>query len=156
MLTADCESDLAKIELIINALGQTNNTVPYLTKYAVIKACGTIEQCFKAIVCDYQIAQHPLPVKNYINETFRNSSMNPSYENICKSLKKFDDNWNQQFKDGVNGNVDSARLKNSLQSLNNSRNTFAHGGSPNVTFADIQMYYADCKVIMEILDAILT
>ena len=29
---------------------------------------------------------------------FRNSSINPSKENICKSLERFDANWNEQFK----------------------------------------------------------
>ena len=35
---------------------------------------------------------------NYIDNTIRSSSMNPSISNICSTLKKFDDAWNDSFK----------------------------------------------------------
>ena len=45
----DCTSDLTSAISIISSLGRTSNVVSYLNKYAIIKACGTIEVAFKSV-----------------------------------------------------------------------------------------------------------
>ncbi|MHB8260198.1 MAG: HEPN domain-containing protein [Bacteroidia bacterium] len=153
-LILDCETELTKITLIIDALGQLNNTVPFLTKYAIIKSCGTIEQSFKTIIADHNHTNHSQQIKNFIDATIRKSSMNPSLKNINTTLKKFDQNWHSAFKTALNEHANKSRIQSSLNSLNEERNCFAHGGQPMASFPSIKSYFADAKEIITMLDAI--
>lgn len=147
----DCSAEIVKLQQIIDVFGQAHTIVPFLTNYAIIKCCGTIENCFKIIISDFHNSLPP-QAKNYIENTFLYSSMNPSKDNICKSLKKFDEQWNIDFKDKLNLEVDKNRIESSLNSLNEARNAFAHGGNPAVSFASVVTYFVDSKKIIEILD----
>ena len=100
-----CSEELERIKHIIIGIGRTSHPVPFLTKYAIIKSCGTIETCFKTILSDYKIEEQNDKVKNFIDAKFRNSSINPSKDNIHKALKLFDEEWNITFKD-VDGRID--------------------------------------------------
>jgi RiboL-PSP-HEPN len=150
----DCNVELAKLQQIIDVFGQSHSIVPFLTNYAVIKCCGTIENCFKIIISDFHNAL-PIQAKNYIESTFLYSSMNPSKANICKSLSKFDEQWNSDFKSKLAIEPDKSRIESSLGSLNEARNAFAHGGNPGVSFASVVMYFNDSRRIIEILDEVI-
>ena len=80
--------------------------------------------------------------------------MNPSKENICKSLKKFDKQWNINFKAKLASEIDTNRIESSLSSLNEARNTFAHGSNPGVSFASVVTYFNDSRRVIEILDEV--
>ncbi|MGJ1215347.1 HEPN domain-containing protein [Sphingobacterium multivorum] len=149
-----CISELDSIKNLIEGLGHTSKPVPYLTKYSLIKSCGTIELAFKTIVADVHINQS-YQIKNYINKTLRNSSLNPSFENICKILKNFDDEWNDKFKKELKLHSDYVRITDSLRSLNNARNTFAHGSQVTLTFENVYNYFNDSVEIIKILDKVL-
>lgn len=151
-LVQQCEFDLQRIDLIIQALGSTNNAVPYLTKYAIIKVCGTLEQCFKIIISDFSCLDQSTQVKKFVDISFRESSINPNLDNIHKSLKKFDEQWNDNFKNLLNADPDVTRIRSSITSLNNARNEFAHGGNPTLTFSDVNSYFADAKKIIDFID----
>ncbi len=151
-LVHQCVIDLERIDLIIQALGSTNNAVPYLTKYAIIKVCGTLEQCFKTIISDFSCSGQSSQVNKFVDISFRESSINPNLDNIHKSLKKFDDQWNDNFKSFLNADPDASRIRDSIKSLNNARNEFAHGGNPTLSFADVNSYFMDAKKIIEYID----
>jgi len=151
----DCLQELEKIHHMIEGMGKTSNPVPFLTKYAIIKACGTIEFCFKTVLADIHTGQSQ-QVKNYIDETFRRSSINPSKANICKSLEKFDVAWNAKFKKELGKLANNQRIEQSLDSLNNARNQFAHGGHPGTTFDNIRTYFTDSVFIIEVLEKVIT
>ncbi len=149
-----CTRELDRIENIIqNMLGHTSPIVPYLTRYSIVKACGTIEFCFKTIIADLHTGTTP-QVMNYIDNTIRSSSMNPSISNICSTLKKFDSGWNTAFKNKIREHANSERIKDSLDSLNNARNSFAHGGTPTSSFENIKNYFNDTIEIIKILDEV--
>jgi len=150
-----CHEELRRIFHLIEGHGGASPIVPFLTNYAIVRTCGTIEFCFKTIVSDVQ-SGHSTQISNYIDNTIRNSSMNPSRENICKVLKQFDLGWNESFKTKLNGHVDAARLKSSIDSLNSNRNTFAHGDNPTSTFDDIRNYFNDTVEILKILDEVVS
>lgn len=151
-----CNTELEKIHFIIQGIGSTSHPVPYLTKYAIIKACGTIEYCFKTILSDSSVQGQSTQMKNYIDNTFRNSSLNPSRDNISKILKQFDVEWNNRFKIELDNLEHKERILDSLKSLNEARNTFAHGGNPSATFESIRNYFTDSVKIIEIIDLITT
>ena len=67
LLLDECDSDFQRIDQIIYVLTNTNPAVPFLTKYAVIKACGTLEQAFKVIISDFSCVGQSLQVKNFID-----------------------------------------------------------------------------------------
>ncbi len=63
-------------------------------------------------------------------------------------LKEFDPNWQKAFKESVGNDSDSSKLKDSLESLNEGRNQFAHGGNPSVSIQLVVSYYMDaCKIV---------
>lgn len=150
----NCLEELIKIEHIIMGIGKTSHPVPFLTKYAIIKSCGTIEICFKAILSDYKIHEQNDKVKNFINAKFRNSSINPNKDNIHKSLKLFDEEWNDIFKDEIGKLTNKDKILDSLNSLNEARNDFAHGGNPSSSFDNVVEYFKDSIIIIEIIDSI--
>jgi hypothetical protein len=153
-LIEECKNDLNRIERIIEVLTSTNPAVPFLTRYAIIKTCGTLEQCFKIIISDCCILNQNAQVTKYIDITFRESSMNPNLDNIFKSLSKFDDTWHRDFKQALNAHADKVRIKQSIASLNNARNEFAHGGNPTTTFSDVRRYFDDAEILTTILDEV--
>ena len=155
-LIADCKIELNGIRGIINQTNPFDAIIPFLTNYAIIKACGTIEQSFKTIIADFcQTNQNP-QVQNYIQNTFRESSQNPSYDNICKSLAAFDTNWKDSFKRRIRNKANTFKLKTSLKALNEARNTFAHGNITSVSFTSVFGYFEDSLVIIETLDRVVT
>lgn len=155
VLINDCLNELNDIKNIIDKIGQFDNKVPYLTKYSIIKCCGTIEQSFKTIIADYCETGSSPQLKNYLFNKFRNYSRNPSIENIHRSLIEFDTTWNNKFKIILKCFNKNEKLTTSIKSLNDARNEFAHGGNPNLAFSDVFKYFNDSIIIMNIIDGII-
>lgn len=150
----NCNQELYKIKKIIEVFGQDHNIVPFLTNYAVIKCCGTIEICFKTIISDFHDTL-PHQAKKYIQNTFLMSSKNPNKSNICDSLNKFDENWKKEFISKLVAEIHANKIESSLSSLNSARNELAHGGNPTVSFNSLLIYFEDSKRIIEILDEVI-
>ena len=149
-----CWADLSAVKLLIDGLGITSKIVPYLTKYAVIRACGSIEQAFKAVIADHCAYRSKKQVKRFLDKRVRSNSANPSYSKICEILHDFDADWKTSFKESVNAEPDKARLVTSLQSLVDARNDFAHGGNPSASIADVLSYFDDARQVIVKLDIV--
>lgn len=149
-----CIDEFKRIESIIHGIGTMSHPVPYLTRYSIIKACGAIEFGFKTIVSDVSLDSQSEQLKQFVDNKFRNSSMNPSYSNICSGLASFDEGWKNKFKDKINSLPEKKKILDSLESLNNARNTFAHGGSPSTSFVNVQVYFEDSLKVLEALEAV--
>jgi hypothetical protein len=150
----DCKDELDIINNFINR-DKFNSKNPYLVKYCVIKVSGSTETAFKTIIADAFDFNASEKVKNFVEKEIRESSKNPSYGNICTVLKKIDNNWNEQFKNSVN--IEKARdsaLLTSLESLNEARNSFAHGKNTTVSIDGVILYFAKASKIIEILDSV--
>lgn len=152
----DGEQDLLRVKAIVDSLGISSNIVPYLNNYAVIKACGTIEVAFKAIIADYCSRRSKKQVKEFLTRKIRDNSMNPSYNNICRTLGDFDKDWSKRFKSDINTHAQKSVILTSIQSLVDARNSFAHGGNPGLSINDTITYYTNSKEIIELLDTIIS
>lgn len=155
-LMDDCRDELNRVQLIINGLGPASNIVPFLNKYAVIKACGIVEVCYKSIMADFCDRRSKAQVKSFLKKHVRDSSKNPNYNNICTLLKEFDVNWNTKFRNRVNAHPDRTRIMTSIESLVDARNEFAHGGNPTLTVTDVINYFSDFRIIIEEIDDIVS
>lgn len=151
----DCKNDLLRVKTIIDGLGLSSNIVPYLTKYSIIRSCGTIETAYKSLVVDYCEKRVKIQVKTFLNKRVRDSSSNPTYSNICKLLGNFDENWKESLKSQIDSLSHKSRLLASLQSLVDARNDFAHGGNPSATMQSVIDYFDDSNEIIEIIDRII-
>lgn len=147
-----CLDEFFKINSIIDGMGAMSHPVPYLTRYSIVRACGAIEFGFKTIISDVNSESQSSQVKNFIDKKFRNSSINPSYSNICSSLASFDSSWSQNFKSEMAGKEHKSRIMDSLDSLNQARNAFAHGGSPSTSFSNVEKYFEDSVVVLECIE----
>ncbi|WP_428034831.1 HEPN domain-containing protein [Amphritea sp.] len=150
-----CQTELASIQGIITGLGLTSNIVPYLTKYSVIRACGTIENAFKTVIADYIEHRSKKQVKRFISKRIREGSANPSFDMICRFLGEFDENWKSEFKTKLNMEPNKQSLTDSLQSLVDARNDFAHGGNPGASITDVITYFGNARRIIEIMDDVI-
>lgn len=150
-----CASELASVSSLHSSLGATALSSPYLTRYALMRACGTIELAYKGLVADRCSRRANRQVKHYLNRTVRESSRNPSFDNICKLIKTFDTAWHTEFKARLDARADKAAILDGLQSLVDARNDFAHGGMPNMTLGDVLDYYARVRKLIDDLDATL-
>jgi hypothetical protein len=153
-LLDNCAAELALVKTIVDGLGMGSNVVPFLTKYAIIRSCGAIEQSFKAILADFCSKRTKKQIKRYLERKVRDSSTNPTYSAISKLVKDFDVDWNKSFKLAITGRVDKDVLLTSLQSLVDARNEFAHGGNPISSIGDVLKYFAHSRTIIEELDVV--
>lgn len=150
-LVNDCIDEIEKIKAIVDAK-PLDVTTQYLNKYTLIKACGTIEFVFKAIIANYFDGSSMIQVHSFINKNVRESSANPRYGKICDMLKTYDDQWLLDFKNSVNMLSHSNKVRQSLDSLVEHRNAFAHGKTTTITVASVKEYFADAVVILKLLD----
>lgn len=149
----ETESELKDADALLNLLGISSNIYPYICKYSIVRACGTIESSFKAIIADTCTFGASSQVQNYINKNVKENSSNPTYDNICKMLNNFDENWLKRFKEEIKQNQND-RLLDSLKSLVDARNSFAHGGNPTLSIQSVIEYFSNCVEVIKILDSI--
>ena len=149
-----CWSELNNVKSLIDSAGVLSSLTPYLTKYAIIRSCGVLETSFKTIIADFCSDQSKEQVKRFIRVRVREGSANPSFKNICTTLKNFDPVWNKNFKLRLDGELNKPQILTSLESLVEARNVFAHGGSPTGSIADILTYFQHSRRIIELLDEV--
>lgn len=153
-LIDECTIELNDIEGRLDNLPALDKERLYLTQYALIKSCGTVEFVYRSIVADYFDQSSLVQIHTYIDNTVRSGSMSATYDNMNKLLKKFDSNWANTFKNSVQSHPNAQRLISSSNSLVNNRHLFAHGKPPTATFLDIKNYYFDVLQLVNILDSI--
>ncbi len=152
----NCWTEINQVKTLVDGLGITSSNSPYLTKYALIRACGSVELSFKTIIADYCSHRSKKQIKRYLSRRIREGSANPSFENICKFLFDFDEDWKKNFKDQINLEPNKSNLLTSLQSLVDARNDFAHGGNPSATMSDVLTYFSHARRIIEIMDEVVS
>ena len=149
-----CSTELADIGNKMANLAPLDKTKSYLTQYALIRACGTIEFVYRSIVADFFDQFGVDQIETYIDKTVRRGSMSCTYDNMRSLLGKFDDSWSNNFKRLVNQHPDGQRMMSSVNSLVTNRHLFAHGRPPTATFSDICQYYQDGLSLIGLFDSV--
>lgn len=152
LLLTQCRSELVHVESSIATLGVVSSVAPYLTKYAVIRACGAVEVSFKALIADFCNKGSKKQVKRYIALKITRSSANPSHSKIIEMLDHFDEDWKNTFKANIGADPDKTHLLDSLQSLVDARNEFAHGGNPTLSISDVIRHFDNARRVLEYVD----
>lgn len=152
LLLGQCRAELTHVQDSINTLGLTSPVAPYLTKYAVIRACGVVEVSFKALIADFCNKRSKKQVKRYIALKITRSSANPSHNKIVEMLDQFDENWKKTYKSNIGTDPDKNHLLDSLQSLVDARNEFAHGGNPTLSINDVIKHFDHARKVLEHVD----
>ena len=147
----ECRIKLNHILAVVNTLGESASTTPYVNRYAVIRATGSIEVGFKTIIADRVDQDSHQQLKNFVEKKIRKSSANPRLEKIEEFLKEFDEHWRIRFKEKV-AFSDQLTLKNALTTLVETRNTFAHGGLEGLAISDTITYFNRGCEVLRILD----
>lgn len=147
----DCRNELKHIKRIIRKSGSTSPICSYLTKYALIRTCGTIEVCYKTIIADYY-EKYSSALGSFITHHVRNATRNGTYDNICTVLNEFDEAKSKNFKLAINNLRDKEKVVSSMKSLNTARNNVAHGISSTLSFVNIRDYFNNAVKVIEKLD----
>lgn len=146
----DCQIELDSIQQWIDS-NKLHSNVRYLTSYAVIKACGTIEYVFKQVVYDYLSDGANNEAKNFLNKNIVEASFNPSPGQMYKILEKINSLWKVNFEKKIGG----TNQKGQLKSLVDLRNSFAHGSTITASINDVIAYYKAGVLILKELDVVM-
>lgn len=149
----DCLTELDGIAALLTGLGDGAKPTPYIKKYAVIRATGSIESAFKQTIADKIDKDSHIQVKNFIKRKVRDSSCNPKLGMIENMLTEFDERWRARFDEQM-ALDDKPRLKGALTVLVDARNDFAHGGDPDLAIDSTLKHFKDGVRVIEILDAV--
>ena len=160
----DCSSELEKIVAIVtlsegSVCAKEVNAVrveslSFLTKYALIKACGTIELCFKTIISERVTEKESVLVKKYLEETFLSRGINPKIKAISSHLSKFDEAWPKQFEDKIAAKDN--KISSSMRYLVDERNKHAHGQDTRIGLHEVIECFGRGRNAIEILDEVVS
>ena len=146
----DCEIELNHIQQwISNHLLDSN--VKYLTSYAVVKACGTIENVLKQMIFDCLADGAKEEVQNYLTKNIIDASFNPSPGQVYRILETMNSEWRKEFENVIKGTNE----KGCLTSLVELRNSFAHGTSITASINDVKNYFHAGIWILEQLNDVI-
>lgn len=148
----DCQAELDAIDQLIASLELFDPQIKFLTRYALIKACGTLELCYKSLIGDKVTVGASPEIHEYIQTKLVSSSRNPSHAAIQDTLEEFSDIWKGRYVAAVNALHDKTRIIEALKSLKDGRNEFAHGGSPMISFQSVRQYFIDSRRLIDELD----
>lgn len=146
----DCEIEICNIQQWITD-NSLNSNVRYLTSYAVIKACGTIEYVLKQIIYDHLSNGANEEAKAYFNKNIIEASFNPSPGQIYKLLEKINGTWRKGFESEIRG----TNQKGQLQSLVDLRNSFAHGSVITASINDVGNYFGAGMWVLQKLEEVM-
>lgn len=133
-------------------MGTTNRVSNFLTKYALIKCCTTLENVYKTIIADYYEVLAP-SLSQYLTQMVRNATRNANLDNIHRFLNEFDVVKRDTFKGKICALANTNQIKQEFSDLADARNKLAHGNPMNLSFIDIKNKYESSIKIMEELDA---
>lgn len=148
-----CKQEMNKLKGLIEMVGVMSPISNFLTKYAAIRCCGTLEQAFKCVIADFY-EKFSDELVNFISTHVRESSKNPSFANICNTLNAFDEEKCTDFKKRVSKLDNSKMLRESLESINKVRNSVAHGIQTPTSFGEIIEQFEKSLKIIECLDSV--
>ena len=153
-LLNNCKTELIRIEHLILGVGSTHDVSHYLTKYALMNICGTLERAYKGIIVDHY-KSFSRELARFIDINVTDASLNASYDNICKVLGMFSEQKKNDFKERIQNLEEHNRYLLSFSSLNNQRNNLVHGLHMNASFLDIKEQFNDSLFIINVLDVVM-
>lgn len=71
---------------------------------------------------------------------------------MIEMLDQFDEGWKKTFKANIGADPDKTHLLDSLQSLVDARNEFAHGGNPTLSISDGIRHFDHARRVLEYVD----
>jgi hypothetical protein len=151
VLLDECREELIAITALLTGMGDGARPTPYIKKYAVIRATGSIESAFKQIIADRVDRDSHSQLKNFISRKIRNSSCNPRLEMIEGMLSEFDDQWRARFDEKI-ALADKPALKGALTELVKARNSFAHGGAIELPLEKTVEFFESACIVLQVLD----
>lgn len=153
-MLGESKEELEDIAMRIRETSPFDECRKYLTNYALIRAAGTAEYVYRAIIADYFAALGNAKIDKYLDKAIRQGSMSATYENMSNLLGKFDEKWKSEFSQSVNRNEHGEQIKASAKSLVQNRHAFAHGRPITASFSDIKSYYQDMILLIEIFNSV--
>lgn len=119
-----------------------------LAYYLCVRISGFLENCVRIIFTDYASPRTKDHAQEYVASKLQRFP-NPTFENICRLAKEFNDQWNTDLKARA-----TPQLRSSLQSIMNNRHNIAHGGTSTVTLRQLISYYNDLIQLVDSLEQI--
>ena len=121
----------------------------YLARYLIVYLCGIYEEAIEEILRQKFSRVRSKYISAFLSNNVSQSFRNPSFDNVCALLKKFNTNWERRIKKIPEENKDA------ITSIVNIKNDLAHRGAATVTLNDALQYFSKSRVIIEKIDEII-
>ncbi|MCG8348560.1 MAG: MAE_28990/MAE_18760 family HEPN-like nuclease, partial [Chloroflexales bacterium] len=117
----------------------------HFARYLCILVSGFLENAIITIYSTYAHDKAAPNVANYV-ETQLGRSQNPNMERILQVSGAFNPQWRSDIENNLPGEV-----KDSVNSIVNTRNQIAHGESTGITYITIKNYYDNALKLIDFL-----
>lgn len=151
-----CRVELERIQSLESLVGADSEISAFLSRYAIIRACGTVECAVKDLIVELCGRRCKTQVKTYLRNQIRARSLNPKYQAICNLLGQFDEDWKRRFKARIDSIPRKDQVIVSLDTLVDCRNEFAHGGTPRATISDTLAHFQSSEMVLVELETAIT
>lgn len=122
-----------------------------LAKIICIRISGLLEVAIKSRISDYSDNKTPKEIKRFLTQKFKDIT-NLKSSKLCDVLGTFSSDWKSSFEKEISENQ---QLKSSLDSLITLRNDIAHGQTCSISLNNVQQYYNDVKIAIDLFDKII-
>lgn len=122
-----------------------------LAKIICIRISGLLEVAIKSRISDYSDNKTPKEIKRFLTQKFKDIT-NLKSSKLCDVLGTFSSDWKSSFEKEISENP---QLKSSLDSLITLRNDIAHGQTCSISLNNVQQYYNDVKIAIDLFDKII-
>ena len=122
-----------------------------LAKIICIRISGLLEVAIKSRISDYSDNKTPKEIKRFLTQKFKDIT-NLKSSKLCDVLGTFSSDWKLSFEKEISENP---QLKSSLDSLITLRNDIAHGQTCSISLNNVQQYYNDVKIAIDLFDKII-
>ena len=120
----------------------------YLAEYLIITISSAYQEALKQIILQYVSTASTVELHSYVGSLLQRTP-NPKAEYIKNAVKGFSPKWHRSL----------LRLKverfNDMDSINNLRNSIAHGAQVSVTLDEAVKYYKSSRKVIEKVDLLL-
>ena len=130
---------------------QSNDQIDFEVRFAFesylcVRTYAHLETSVRTILLQYvRSVSSSESVERFIEFQFKRLP-SLSYSELIKLIGRFNRDWTEKIKAGV-----TIRMRETMDSLVNIRNSIAHGGNTIFTLPDLQNYFASIQEIIRIV-----
>ena len=151
----DRQETLERLYDLATAFAQSEDVdaelISALNAYLCVRTYAFVETSVRTVLLRYvRSVSHDAATENFVHQQLRRNR-NLDRDNLVHLLGRFDSHWRLKLREETKGDEIKDRLKDSLDSIVNTRNNIAHGDDVNISLDSLKGYFADAQTIVDLV-----